>query len=252
MADKILIVDDDAEIRSELKDFLDGYEVLEASNGPDALKILRRANEVGLVILDVMMPGLNGLDVLTEIKRMDSKLSIIILTGHSSKDVAIEALKGRADDYLEKPVGIGRLKESVDRLLGAGCAKGDIGALDLKGKIEKVKSFIERNCYKKVTLIDAAASVCLSPKYLSRIFKEVAKEGFNEYKLAIKIDRAKGLLKKSGYNINQISDKLGYENAESFIRQFKKMTGFTPTAYRNKINKDKKSKARPRKHKGRL
>lgn len=242
MADKILVVDDDAEFRLELKDALNEYSILEASSGVEAINLLKRANEIGVVVLDVMMPGVSGLDVLTEIKKSDPHLGIIILTGHSSKSVAIEALKGRADDYIEKPVDTGKLKEVIEKFLEASRSKKEAQTGDVKGKIERVKRFIERNCFKKTTLTDAAAAVCLSPKYLSRIFKENARIGFNEYKLKIKIARAKELLNKSGYNINQISDKLGYENVESFIRQFKKLTGKTPSVFRKRL------KIKKRKH----
>lgn len=234
MADKILIADDDEALRSELRECLEGYETIEAHDGEGALKLLSRANEIGLVILDVKMPGVDGLDVLTEIKKKDPDLKIIILTGHSSKDVAIEALKGRADDYLEKPVDIDNLKEAVERLLESKRGEDTVNSQGLKGKIEKVKRFMEKNWYKKITLKEAASAVYLSPKYLSRIFKGYSRGGFNDYKLSLKVNKAKDLLKKSGYNINQISEKIGYENAESFIRQFRKLTGCTPTEYRKK------------------
>ncbi len=237
MADKILVVDDDEDLRRELRSFLEEYEVVEAPDGQAALNILKRANEIGLVILDVMMPGINGLDVLAEIKKTNPDLKTVILTGHSSKDVAIEALKNRADDYIEKPIFIDRIKETVEKFL----EKGGEDPLDLKGKIEKIKRFIERNCYRKTTLEAAAKSIYLSPKYLSRIFKEQVGMGFSEYKLRVKIARAKELLAKTALNVNQVSDKLAYENTESFIRQFKKFTKQTPTGYRKKIRKKKAS-----------
>ncbi|MDD2752751.1 MAG: response regulator [Candidatus Omnitrophica bacterium] len=237
MADKILIVDDDRELREELRDALDEYEAIEASNGQEALQLLRRANEIGVVIMDVMMPGPSGIEVLEEIRKTDPDLGIIMLTGHSSKDVAIEALKGHANDYIEKPADIRVLKETIEKLLASRRGEADAATLDLAGKVEKVKRFIERNRYKKTTLKEASQAVYLSPKYLSRIFKEHAKTGFNDYRLKIKIAEAKKFLEKSGYNVNQISDKLGYENTESFIRQFKKFTGKTPTEYRHKAKK---------------
>ncbi len=165
MPDKILIVDDDADFREELRDYLEDYEVVEASGGMEALKILKRANDVGAVILDVMMPGLSGTDVLGEIKKIDPSLGIIILTGHSSKDVAIEALKGHADDYVEKPIDITKIKEIIEKLLKRRKGEAEIDASDTKGKILKVRHFIERNCFRKTTLKDAAEVVCLSPKY---------------------------------------------------------------------------------------
>jgi len=69
MADKILVVDDDQELRNEMRSILEDYEVIDSSNGRDVLQILDRANEIGLVFLDIMMPGINGLDVLSEIKK---------------------------------------------------------------------------------------------------------------------------------------------------------------------------------------
>jgi two-component system, response regulator YesN len=243
MLNKILVVDDDDNFRAELKDYLEEYPVLEASSGEEALRLLKRAHDIEVVLLDVMMPRINGIDVLTEIKKTDPNLAIIILTGYSSKDVAIEALKAHADDYIEKPMDVARIKESIEKVLEIKRSEGSMGEDGIDGKIEKVKRFIETNCYKKITLDDVAKVVFLSPKYLSETFKEKLGVGFSEYKLKIKTDKAKELLQKTALNVNQVSDKLGYENPESFIRQFKKFANCTPTEFRNKI-RNKKSKAR--------
>ncbi|MCX6353572.1 MAG: response regulator transcription factor [Candidatus Aureabacteria bacterium] len=228
----ILLVDDDKEFRSEFRDYLDEYEIVEASSGEEALRILAKPNEIDLVILDVMMPGMRGTEVLKRMKKMEPRLGIIILTGYSSKDVAIEALKGRADEYLEKPFPIAKAKELIVNLLESKNGETDVSALDIKGKIEKIKRFVERNCYKRIGLNDAAVAVCLSPKYLSRIFRQITGKSFSSYRLNIKIGKAKELLRDTGMNVSQISERLGYENAESFIRQFKQHTSKTPTAYR--------------------
>lgn len=175
-------------------------------------------------------------------KRIASGLGIIILTGYSTKDVAIEALKAHADDYVEKPLNINRIKESIENLLEIRKQQGQIGSGG-KGKIERVKHFLQRNYDKKLTLQDAAKVVHLSPKYLSRIFEQDTGRGFSRYKLEIKINKAKELLKRTAYNISQISDQLGYENTESFIRTFKQFSGQTPTEYRSK-NSKRKTKAK--------
>lgn len=232
MPEKILIVDDEKDFRDELKELLDGYSVVEASGGREALEILKRANEISLVILDVMMPGLSGTEVLKEIRKIDHNLGIIILTGYGSKDVAVEALKARADDFIEKPLDVNKIADIVEKVLGA--KKSDDGAdnNDTKSKIEKVKRFIERNCYKKTCLNDAAKTVCLSPKYLSRVFRQQVGVNFSKYRLKIKTEKAEELLVETRCNVNQVSEKLSYKNVESFIRQFKKFTGYTPTKYR--------------------
>ncbi len=237
MANKILIVDDDEVLRGELKDSLEDYIVIEASSGEAALALLQRAHDIGVVILDVVMSGMSGLDVLSKIRKIDPEMGIIILTGYSTKDTVIEALQSKADDFIEKPIDINRINNAVERLFRSQNRGRNVESLDIKGKMERVKNFIDKNCYKKTHLNDAAQAVCLSPKYLSRVFKEYLGMGFSDYKLKVKVDRAKELLVKFGYNVNQVSEKLGYENTESFIRQFKKITKHTPTEYRKKMEK---------------
>ncbi len=242
MPNTILLVDDDPEFREEFREYFDGFEFMEAGNGKEALELLKKPNEIDLVILDVKMPGMNGLEVLSRIKEMAPEIGIIISTGYSTKDTAIEAFRNQADNYLEKPLDIEATREMIDKVLDSKKGLPDFAASDITDKIERVKYFIERNCFKKVTLEDAAAAVCLSPKYLSRVFKEQTKRGFNDYKLSVKMAQAKNLLIETGYNVNQISDRLGYENTESFIRQFKKLAKSTPSAYRRKGKHKRKGK----------
>ena len=229
----ILLVDDDATFRSEFKDAMDEYGVIEAADGAQALDILKKPNEIDVVVLDVMMPGMKGTEVLKEMKKLKPDLNIIILTGFSTKDVAVDSLKGHADEYVEKPVDIEKMKEIIARMLGSK-EIGELDAQDAKDKIEKVKHFIERNYDKKVGLEDAAAAIAISPQYLCKIFREHAGIGFADFRTRVKMGKARELLLTTGYNINQISEKLGYENTESFIRAFKKLEGTTPSAYRSK------------------
>jgi AraC-like DNA-binding protein len=84
--------------------------------------------------------------------------------------------------------------------------------------------------------------VHLSPKYLSRLFKQEAKVGFNQFRLGVKMEKAKELLKSSDYNVSQISYKIGYQNVESFIRCFKNATNCTPSQYRKKTYSKQKIK----------
>jgi YesN/AraC family two-component response regulator len=229
----ILLVDDDPDFRSEFAETLvDDYRITQASGGTEALKILERPNDIDLVILDVIMPDVRGTTVLRKIKQLAPDLGVIILTGFSSKDVAIEALKGAADDYVEKPVQVPKIRQSIARLLQETRARGDITTGGVDGKIDRVKHFLEINYHKTVKLEDAAEAVGLSPKYLSRLFRERTRTGFNAFKFRVKIDKAKELLAKTGSSVNQISYALGYENPESFIRMFKRVTGKTPTTFR--------------------
>ncbi len=246
MSYNILLVDDDPEFREEMDAFLEDYHIVHAGTGDEALEILDQPNEVDLVILDVRMPGRKGTEILTEIKRRQPELGVIMLTAYSSKNVAIASLKGDADDYIEKPVDIEKMERSIHSLLhGEGGGREDF-APDSEGKIERVKEFLERNYDKRVSLEDVAELVYLSPKYLSRLFKEVTGIGFNQYRLARKMEKAREILTETGLTVNEISYRLGYRNMESFIRMFKKLIGLTPTQYRESQSEhapDSKKKA---------
>jgi YesN/AraC family two-component response regulator len=234
MAYNILLVDDDEDFRDELRDYLDEYDVIEASSGREALDILRRPNEIDLVILDVIMPGMRGTEVLRKIKEMAPDLRVIILTGYGTKSTVIEALKGKADDYLEKPVRIDKTKQAVERLLRDRVPTNAVVEGGVSARIRRVMHFVERNYDKKVSLKHAAEIACLSPKYLSRVFKQSTGMGFTAYRLKIRIAKAAELLETTDSTIEQISYQLGYENPESFTRLFKKVTGCTPKEYRRK------------------
>jgi len=230
---QILLVDDDREFREELRECLDDYDVIEAPSGQEALRLLRRPNEIDLVILDVMMPGLLGTDVLKTIKTRSPEQKVIILTGYSSKDIAIDALKGRADEYLEKPLDIQRLKTAVAGLLISNGSRENQADRSVAGRIGRAKRFLERNWHKKVLLKDVSRVVGWSEKYLSRLFKEKTGICFNNYALRIKIREAKKLLAKD-WAVGDVAERLGYQNAESFIRVFSNLAGQTPARYRRR------------------
>jgi YesN/AraC family two-component response regulator len=234
MAYNILLVDDDKEFREEFRDFLHDYNVVEAASGEEALAILAQPNEIDVVILDVVMPGLKGTEVLKRIKALCPDLGVIILTGYGSKATVIQALKGRADDYIEKPLDIHRTRDIVERLIRQRKLPAEVLPGGVDAKIERVIHFLDRNFDKRVSLTDAAALVALSPKYLSRVFKDRTGTGFGEYRLKVRMKRAADLLEATDYTVEEISYRVGYENAESFARLFKRMMGSTPSSYRHR------------------
>lgn len=113
---KILVVEDDQMIREGICEYLVefGYSVIEASDGSEALDSF--SESVNLVILDIQIPFINGLDVLKEIRKK-SNLPILILTAFSDEDYKIEAFTHLADGYIEKPFSLPVLKVRVDSLI---------------------------------------------------------------------------------------------------------------------------------------
>ncbi len=236
MAYSILLVDDSKDYREEFTSYFKEYVVSECSNGRQALEKLSRPHDIDLVVLDVVMPGISGLEVLKRIKSEHPQLGVIILTSKSNEEVAIQALKAGADDYVRKGDDISELETVITKTLERTGVAGFQKAVSPGEKVEKIKQLLEKNYDKKFTLEDAAGLVSLSPKYLSRIFLRFAGMNFSEYKLNVKVDKAKELLTSTGLTVSQIAYKLGYENPESFIRIFEKYTENTPTEYR-KISK---------------
>ncbi|MEC7922127.1 MAG: response regulator [Planctomycetota bacterium] len=103
----ILLVDDEAFIRDALELYFEsnGFEVSTAADGSEALKIFsEQAGSIDLVLLDLVMPGMHGLEVLRELKKTDPSAQIIIATGCNSMDNAFEALRLGAIDYITKPI----------------------------------------------------------------------------------------------------------------------------------------------------
>jgi len=233
MRGKILLVDDNKDLRTDFRLWYEEYDITEASCAQEALDILKKPNDLDLIILDVQMPGLDGISALEKIKALAPEKSVIIMTGFSTKDTAIHALMGRADNYIEKPFDLKTMREAIEKELLTKAGGDGPADMDVAGKIDHVRGFLEGNCCKKITLRDAAQTVYMAPKYLSRIFREKTGMGFNEYKLKMKMEQAKKLLRSTGSSVKQISAKLGYANTESFIRQFEKIARTTPSSYRN-------------------
>jgi two-component system, response regulator YesN len=223
-----MIVDDDRDFRTEFREILeDEYEIMEAANGEEAIQIMQEPNIIDLIVMDVRMPGIQGTEALKKIKEINPNVYIIMLTGYSQKDVIIESLRGHADDYMEKPVKIDRILTMIKNLL-------DEKQKEVTGIIGKLKYFIEKNYHKDISLKEASNVICLSPKYISRIFKEKLGIGFIDYKLQLRIEKSKELLDDSDLNINEIAYNIGYQNVESFVRIFKKIEKCTPTEYRQR------------------
>jgi len=110
----LLIVDDEEQFLATTKKLLDkrGVNTFVSSNGFDALRLLKE-RRIDVVILDLKMPGINGVEVLRKIKQNYPDIEVILLTGHASVETAVEGLKLGAFDYLMKPSTIPEIIEKV-------------------------------------------------------------------------------------------------------------------------------------------
>ncbi|OGF62750.1 MAG: hypothetical protein A2Y62_06290 [Candidatus Fischerbacteria bacterium RBG_13_37_8] len=141
MMKRILIVDDEKNIRLSLSNFLkvEGYETIESEDGEEAIKLLDR-EDIDIVILDLFMPGLDGMEALKIMKQRHENIPVIMLTAHGNTERAVQAIKHGAYDFLDKP-------PNTDKMLVA-----IYNALDMK-QLREEKNELESLSYGKEKLI---------------------------------------------------------------------------------------------------
>ena len=118
MSATILIVDDEDSIRISLRGILEdeGYTVVEAESGQAAIDYLN-ANSIDLVLLDVWMPGMDGLETLSHIHQSDPDLPVVMISGHGTIETAVTAIKQGAYDFIEKPLSLNKVLIIIERAL---------------------------------------------------------------------------------------------------------------------------------------
>ena len=227
---KVVAIDDNSRSLDSMKLVLQKHcELICFPTGEEGLEYLRKPNSAVLVLVDVFMRGMDGIDVLHEVKKINKNIAVIVMTAFGSKDVILQALRNGADDFIEKPFDVTELRDKVQLFLSQSTGLSP----DAEVSADRMKYFVDKNVA-GVSLKDLAQDVYLSEKYVSRLFKEKNNCGFRDYKIKVKIERAKDLLENSSQQIYQISRELGYQNPETFMRLFKDKTGFTPLQYRNR------------------
>jgi len=141
----VLIVDDDLELRENLQEILaiEGFDVATAKNGNDALDMVSQ-RDFDLLLLDLIMPGLNGLETLTLLRRQKPQIRVILMTAFSTIENAVDAMRRGADDYLTKPFKTADLLMTVKRVLEEAKFKACKAILDTDGTFNSLANSIRR------------------------------------------------------------------------------------------------------------
>src|ERR1700704_3178596 len=115
---RILVIDDEAAIRDSLKMTLEyeGYEFIGAATGQEGLTLVER-EAPDLILLDVKMPGMDGIEVLERLRSMNEAVPVVVISGHGSISTAVEATKKGAFDFIEKPFASDRVLVSLRNAL---------------------------------------------------------------------------------------------------------------------------------------
>jgi AraC family transcriptional regulator len=223
-----------------------GVERTELCALKDAVDCLTR-EKAEVIVLDCGYRVWTGLSLMQHIKGTYTDVPVIFLTDMSSEDAVINAFKMGAREYFKKPVNSLELKRAVEHLLGIkraeeGCLIPGTGATsvaclksapsDRSHDVFEVVAFIEANLWSPLSLEDLAKKAHLSKFHFCRVFKKHIGMNPMKFAAALRIERAKELLKKNDLTVSSVANEVGFKDLSNFIRQFKKATGVTPTAYR--------------------
>lgn len=254
---RILIADDEPIERMVIGKTIRSYfgdevALFEAENGREAIALFRE-HDCQVAVLDISMPGINGLEAAEEIRRENQTCSIIFLTAYDEFEFAKRAIRVRALDYLLKPSAkedlIAVLEEAV--WLSRGCTqekdfsvRNALQSKEIPEKDEKpdsmknqalaehIRVYLETHYMEDISLQDAAEQLHYSDAYFCRFFKQNFDKSFIMYLSELRIEKAKELLADITVNIKEIGQKVGYRDSSYFTKVFKRITGVTPSEYR--------------------
>ena len=246
-------------------------EVRAASGAKHAFAIMEQYLP-DIIISDIQMPGMDGLTMCRKIKENYPNIQIIILTGYDEKEYLKEAIDIGVVSFVEKPLSLMALRRALEKAGKAlekqtpevanreetGTAdktSSGTGAVSIQENkmlsgingvsiqesdaagvlaVKSVKKYIEDHYWEEeLSLKILAEKVYLTPQYLSTLFKNETGQTVGQYMSDYRIEQAKRMLGDPAFKLYQISELVGYKDANYFTRLFKKKTGITPMEYKN-------------------
>jgi len=251
----ILIVEDNVEILNYLSRELSvSYHIMRALDGEQAVEILEQEN-VHLVISDIMMPVMDGIELCRKIKNdvQFSHIPIIFLTAKNSINSKIEGLEVGADAYIEKPFSLEHLAAQITNLINnrniikeyfarspLTHIKGIAFSTADKQFLEQLHAIIAERIADSNLDVDLLSSMMnMSRPTLYRKIKGISDMKPNELINLSRLKKAAELLAENKYKINEIADMVGYNIPTNFSRDFQKQFGITPSAYVSKLQNQK-------------
>ncbi|WP_245224767.1 two-component regulator propeller domain-containing protein [Pseudozobellia sp. WGM2] len=242
---KVLVVDDNVELRKYLVDYLSGfYKVYEAENGKEALKMCRQIKPT-ICISDIMMPVMTGLEFCKRLKndQFISHIPVVLLTALSDNKDKVKGYGTGADGYLVKPFDPSLLKTMIENIIKS--------RLDLKAKFSDetesevsllTHSPVDEQLMRKISgLIDknldradlSTTFLCqelgMSSSKLYQKIKELTDLAPKEFIRTVRLKKSATLLKTKKYNVSEVTTLIGFNDPLYFSRCFKKQFGYPPS-----------------------
>jgi len=194
-----------------------------------------------LIITDIHMPEMNGLELIQKVKERRLCDRFIILTGHDEFEYARQAIRHQVIDYLLKPINKTELLDLLRNMAKTileeqqGRARQPEPDSPYSFHVEKILRHIDQHYHRDLSLVQCSELTGLHPNYISQLFKKETGVSFVQYLHRFRIEKAKELLRKDGcLPVQVIGNQVGFENPQHFMKVFKKLVGCTPGAYRER------------------
>ena len=250
--ERVLIADDNKEFREYLASKLEqSYSTICVADGDAAYNVLQEEN-IDLLISDISMPSMTGLELCEKIRKNIelSHIPIIIISARVSIESKIQAMESGADLYIEKPFNMEYLRSSIKNILdkrslmknayGSGLVKTDINLFGLPKKDEEL--FMKFDAIIRENLSNGdfsnemlAAALNMSEYTMLRKIKKLLNTSPNNYIKTIRLSVAADILKDShGNNITDICYQVGFSSVSYFAKCFKEQYGMTPSEWANR------------------
>ena len=219
----VLVVDDDPAIREALAAGLARqYTVHLAATGEDACAVLG-SHPIAAIILDAVLAHEDGLDLVQRFRSI-APVPIAVLTGHSTEDLAIRAVRAQVADYLKKPIQLTTLLETLARLATTPELTAD--------PIQHALEHLRQDPKNLPTMHALAEHVGFSDRHLRRAFAAQTGTTPRRYLTECRLEQATHLLATTRLTVDRIARRLGYKTGTQFGRVFRQFRGLTPIAYR--------------------
>lgn len=257
---KVIIIDDEPLIVEGLSKVVDWDSLdcevvataMDAKEGEGKIREFRPH----ILLTDVNMPQVNGLEMLQGLRSEFPHLRVTIISGHSDFALAQEAMRLGACRYLLKPTKMDEIYEAIKFMTAQleensseeRSLEEETEGMDSEGEektqelsdansfiVKQALSYMKEHHFEKLTLTQVAEHCYVSQWHLSKLLNRHVKKNFYDILNQIRIEKAKELLKDGSLRISDVSDKVGYGEAAHFSRVFKKETGMSANEYRGTL-----------------
>lgn len=241
MSIKLLIADDEESIRNGIRNYVRLHtdrieQIYLAQNGQQALDAIIQY-QPQIMLLDIQMPVMNGIEVMKEAAKAGILPRTIILSGYDDFKYAQQAIRYGVEEYVLKPCRSTEVMRLLNKIIDEICggeSREKMPEISSNAIVNQAVEYMHEHYNEELTLVDVAEKVGISSGYLSTLFTQNLGSGFIDTLNGIRVERACVYLQQNQMKTYEVAFKVGFRDEKYFSRIFKKVTGVTPSEYKKR------------------